>query len=95
MRANAISGKEPAYASRPFGLLSFFSRVCSIPLNAVFRTILVLMGNSMEQTLFDKIQAAQKMHTEEHLTDAEYWDVLFDILMSDKHADFLEDQPTV
>ena len=49
----------------------------------------------MEQTLFDKIQAAQKMHTEEHLTDAEYWDVLFDILMSDKHADFLEDQPTV
>ena len=49
----------------------------------------------MEQCLFDKIDAAQKKHTEQHLTDAEYWDVLFDILMSDKHADFLEDQSTV
>ena len=48
----------------------------------------------MDQPLFDKIQAAQKMHAEQHLTDAEYWDVLFDIVMSDKHADFLEDQST-
>ena len=49
----------------------------------------------MEQSLFEKIQAAQKQHGDERLTDAEYWDVLFDILMSDKNADFLEDQPTV
>jgi len=48
----------------------------------------------MEQCLFDKIQAAQQMHNDQHLTDAEYWDVLFDIIMSDKHADFLENLTT-
>ncbi len=44
----------------------------------------------MEQSLFDKIEATQQMKQQGLYTEQEYWDVLFDILMSDKHADFLE-----
>ena len=46
----------------------------------------------MEQSLFYQIQAAQQMKEQGLYDDQEYWDVLFDILMSDKHADFLENQ---
>ncbi len=48
----------------------------------------------MEQSLFDKIQATQQMEEQGLYTEQEYWDVLFDILMSDKHADFLENLAT-
>ena len=48
----------------------------------------------MAQSLFDQIQAAQQMKEQGLFTEQEYWDYLFDILMSDKHADFLEDQST-
>ena len=49
----------------------------------------------MAQSLYDQIQAAQQMKEQGLYTEQEYWDVLFDIIMSDKHADFLENLTTI
>ena len=44
----------------------------------------------MEQSLFDKVQATQQMFEQGLYSNQEYWNVLFNILMSDEQADFIE-----